>query len=64
MEFLGEWVKSNLISIRLDTVLVSMQDRCLVCTKHTMAQKSFWKHPMVLLGGESQVEPRSQSVWR
>ena len=35
MEFLGEWVMSNHVSIRLDTVLVSMQDRCLVCTKHT-----------------------------
>ena len=36
MELLGEWVMSNLISIRLDTVLVSVQDRCMVCAKHTI----------------------------
>ena len=33
------WVMSNLVSIRLETVLASMQDRCTVCAKHTMAQK-------------------------
>ena len=27
-------------------------------------RKSFWMHPMVLLGDEAQVEARSQSVWR
>ena len=46
----------NLVSIRLETVLVSLQDRCKVCAKHTMAQKSFWMHQMVLLGDEAQVE--------
>ena len=30
MEPLGEWVMSNLISIRLETALVSVQDRCTV----------------------------------
>ena len=49
--------------IRLETVLVSLHDRCTVCAKHTMAQKSFLAHPMVLLGDEAQVEARSQSVW-
>ena len=58
MQLLGEWVMSNLISIRLHTVLVSVQDRCTICAKHTMAQKSFWTHPMVLLGDEAQVEAR------
>ena len=52
------WVMWNLISIRLETVLVSLQDRCMVCTKHTMAQKSFWTQQMVLLGDEAQVEAR------
>jgi hypothetical protein len=37
---------------------VSVLDRCTVCTKHTMAQKSFWMHPMVLIGDEAQVEAR------
>ena len=50
------WVTSNLVSIRLEMVLVSVQDRCSVCAKRTMAQKSFWRHPMVLLGDEAQVE--------
>ena len=48
----------NLASFRLEIVLVSLQDRCKVCAKHTMAQKSFWTHQMVLLGDEAQVEAR------
>ena len=48
----------NLVSIHLETVLVSVQDRCTVCAKHTMAHKSFWTHQMVLLGDEAQVEAR------
>ena len=48
----------NLISIRLETLLVSLQDRCNVCAKQTMAQKLFWTHQMVLLGDEAQVEAR------
>jgi len=39
-------------------VLVSLHDRCTVCAKHTMAQKSFWTHQMALLGDEAQVEDR------
>ena len=35
MELLGEWVVSNLVSIHLDNVLVSVQDWCTVCAKHT-----------------------------
>ena len=46
----------NLVSIHLDTLLVSLQDRCKVCAKHTMAQKSIWTHQMVLLGDEAQVD--------
>ena len=49
---------SNLVLIRLETVLVSLQDRCMVCAKHTIAQKSFWTHQMVLRGDEAQVEAR------
>ena len=52
------WVTSNLVSIRLEMVLVSVQDRCSVCAKHTMAQKLFWMHPMVLIGDKAQVEAR------
>ena len=52
------WVMSNIVSIHLETVLVSLQDRCAVCAKHTMSQKSFWTDQMVLLGDEAQVEAR------
>jgi hypothetical protein len=34
------------------------QDRCTVCAKHTIGSKSFWMHPMILLGDEAQVEAR------
>jgi hypothetical protein len=30
------WVMWNLISIHLEIVLVSVQDRCTVCAKHTV----------------------------
>jgi hypothetical protein len=29
------WVMSNLVSVRLEMVFVSVQDRCMVCAKHT-----------------------------
>ena len=35
----------NLVSIRLEIVLIMTQDRC-----------TFWTHPMVLLGDEAEVE--------
>ena len=47
---------SNHISVRLEMVLVSLQDRCKVYAKHTKAQKSFWTHQMVLLGDKAQVK--------
>ena len=40
----------------LEIVLVSVQDKCMVCATCTIAQKSFWTHSMVLLGDEAQVE--------
>jgi hypothetical protein len=46
----------NLVSVRLEIVLVSVQYRCTVCTECTLAQKSFWTHPVILLGDEVQVE--------
>jgi hypothetical protein len=30
------WVMANLVSVRLETVLVLVQDRCTVCTKRTI----------------------------
>jgi hypothetical protein len=37
---------------------VLVQDRCTVYTKHTKAQKSFWTHPMVLLGDDAPLDAR------
>jgi hypothetical protein len=47
---------ANLVSVHLETVLVSGQDRCMVCTKHTRGLELFWTHLIVLQGGEAHVE--------
>jgi hypothetical protein len=36
----------NLVSVYLETVLVSVQDSWMVCAKRTYAQKLIWTHPM------------------
>jgi hypothetical protein len=35
-ELLGEWVKWNLVSVRLEIVLLSVQYRCIVCAECTI----------------------------
>jgi hypothetical protein len=52
------WVLWNLVSVRLEIVLVSVKDRCMVCAECTVGSKSFWTHPMVLQGDDAQVEAR------
>jgi hypothetical protein len=39
MELLGEWVMWNLVSARLEIVLVSVQYRCMICAEHTIGPK-------------------------
>ena len=46
----------KLISFHLDIVLILTQDRCMVCVECTIAQKSFWTHPMELLCDAGQEE--------
>ena len=46
----------KLFSVRLEIVLVSVQDRCTVCAKRTIGLDSVINAPMVLLGDEAQVE--------
>ena len=46
----------NLVLVLLETVLVSVQDRCMICDEHTIGQKSFWTHPILLLGEVGHVE--------
>ena len=48
----------NLVSVRLETVFLLVQDRNTVCAKRTIGSETFWTHPMVLLGDEAQVDAR------
>ena len=50
------WILWNLVSLRLETVLVSVQDRCTVCAKRTIGLEIIWIDSMTLLGDEAQVE--------
>ena len=48
----------KLVSVHLKIVLVSVQDRYMVCDKRTIGLDIVFNAPMVLLGDESQVETR------
>ena len=58
MVILGDVGHVESRSVRLEMVLVLAQDRCTVCANVPYAQKSYWTHPMVLLGDEAQVDAR------
>ena len=57
-------VMSNHVSVRLEMVLVSVQDRCMVCAKRTIGPEIVLDAPMVRIGDEAKVETRSQFVSR
>jgi hypothetical protein len=46
----------NLISIRLEIVLASVQDGCMVCAKRTIGSEIVLDAPDVLIGDEAQVD--------
>ena len=46
----------NHVSVRLEMVLVSVQDRCMVCAKRTVGPETVFDASMVLLGDEAQVQ--------
>ena len=48
----------NLVSVRLETVLVSVQDRCTVCAKRTLGLEIILDTMMVLLRVMAQVDAR------
>ena len=50
------WVLWNLVSDHLEIVLVSVQDRCMVCAKRTIGLDIAFNAPMVILGDEVQLE--------
>ena len=47
---------SNHVSVRLEMVLVSVQDKCTICAKRTIGLETVLDALMVLLGDEAQVE--------
>ena len=57
MELLDD-VLWNLVSVRLEIVLLSVRDRCTVCAKRTIGLDIVFNAPMILLGDEAQVESR------
>ena len=50
------WVMWNLSSFYLEVVLASMQDRCMVCTRRTIASEIILDALMVPIADEAQVE--------
>ena len=49
-------VMLNHVSAHLEMVLVSVQDRCMVCAKRTVGPETVFDASMVLLGDEAQVQ--------
>ena len=45
-----------LVSVRLEIVLMLTQDRWTVCAEIPQPRKSFWTHPIELLGDVGHVE--------
>jgi hypothetical protein len=58
MVLLGDEAQVEAHMVRLEIVLILMQDRCMICIEHTIGSKSFWMHPMELLVDTGQVESR------
>ena len=52
------WVMSNHVLVRLEMVLVSAQDMCMVCAKCTIGSETILDALMVLLGDAAQVQAR------
>ena len=50
-------LKWNLVSVRLQIMLILTQDRCMVCIEHTIGSEIISTHPMELLGDVGHVEP-------
>jgi hypothetical protein len=45
MELLGQRLKWKLISVRLDTVLILIQDSCTVCAEDTVTSEIILNEP-------------------
>ena len=51
-------LKWKLVSVRLEILLIFKQDKCMFCAEPSKAQKSFWTHPMKLVGDVGLMESR------
>ena len=51
-------LKCKLVSVRLEIVLIFMQDRCTVCARRTIGSEITLEHLMVPQCDEAQVEAR------
>ena len=51
-------LKSKLISVRLEILLILTQDRCTVCVKRIIGSEMFWTHLMELLGDVGHLDSR------
>jgi hypothetical protein len=56
MELLGDVGHVKLVLVRLEIVLTLTQDMCTLCMNVPETRKSFWTHPMELLGVGDHVE--------
>jgi hypothetical protein len=45
-----------LVSVRLEIALILTQDRCMFVLNVPQARKSFWTHPIELIGDVGRVE--------
>jgi hypothetical protein len=52
----------NLVLVHLKTVLVSVQDKCTICTKHTVGTEIILDTPDGTLSYEAQVEARFSPI--
>ena len=52
------WIMCNLVLVRLEAVLVSVQDRCMVCAKHTIGLEIIMDAPNGAPTDEAQAEAR------
>ena len=58
MELLGDVGHVEYLFLRLEIVLVSVQDRCMVCAKRTISSEIIFDASSGLLGDEAQVKAR------
>jgi hypothetical protein len=58
MVLLGDGLKWKLVLVRLETVLIFIQYRCMVCVERTIGSEIVWMHPIELLGDVGHVESR------